>query len=241
MPFWAYKLIASLYSLTWSLSEGPRLTYFMLCGAGEVTWRFRRLLHPFTFRLIRPDRGVVLQNIIRGECIGGQIPSKAEFIVDGGGYIGDSASVFLSLYPSAQCYVFEPSSNVTMAKRNLNAYGERAVLINAFLGRTKGELAINEADVGSHGLQPASGDKAIPVWTMDEVLRRSPVGRINILKLDVEGAEVEILRPPTPWLASVDCIIIELHDEEGYRDIPNWLADAGFKVKQCRGLFFCNR
>jgi hypothetical protein len=76
---------------------------------------------------------------------------------------------------------------------------------------------------------------------MDEVLRRSPGGRINILKLDVEGAEVEILRPPTPWLASVDCIIVELHNEEGFRDIPNWLADAGFKVKQCRGLFFCNR
>jgi FkbM family methyltransferase len=110
-----------------------------------------------------------------------------------------------------------------------------------FSDEPRGGLAINEADVGSHGLQPDSGDKAIPVWTMDEVLRRSPGGRINILKLDVEGAEVEILRPPTPWLASVDCIIVELHNEEGFRDIPNWLADAGFKVKQCRGLFFCNR
>ncbi len=241
MPFWAYRLIARLYSLTLSLSEGPRLTYFMLFGEGEVTWRFRRLLHPFTFRLIRPDRGVVLQNIIRGECVGGQMPSNAEFIVDGGGYIGDSAAVFLSLYPSARCFVFEPSSNFIMAQRNLNAYGERAVLINAFLGRTKGELAINEADVGSHGQQATSGDKAIPVCSMDEVLRLSPNGRINILKLDVEGAEVEILRPPTPWIASVDFIIVELHDEAGYRDIPRWLCDAGFKVKQQRGLFFCNR
>ena len=241
IPFWLYRLIAHLYSLVWSLPEGPRLTYFMLGGAGEVTWPFRRLLHPFTFRLIKPDRDVVLQNIIRGECVGGQMPSKADFIVDGGGYIGDSAAVFLSLYPSAQCYVFEPSSNAGLARRNLCAYGGRAVLTKAFLGRSQGSLAINEADVGSHGRPTADTDEAIPVWTLDEVLKRSPTGRINILKLDVEGAEVEILRPPTPWLALVDCIIVELHDAAGYKHIPVWLSEAGFTVKQCRGLFFCNR
>jgi len=241
IPFHLYRLISYLYTLAWSLSEGPRLTCFMLRGTGEVTWSFRRLLHPFTFRLIKPDRGVVLQNIIRGECVGGPMPCKADFIVDGGGYIGDSASVFLSLYSSAQCYVFEPSSNVELARRNLCAYGDRAVLTKAFLGRSQGSLAINEADVGSCGRPAAVNDEVIPVWTLDEVLMRSPTGRINILKLDVEGAEVEILRPPTPWLSRVDCIIVELHDEDGYKNIPVWLAEAGFTVKQCRGLFFCNR
>jgi hypothetical protein len=76
---------------------------------------------------------------------------------------------------------------------------------------------------------------------MAEVLRQSPSGTIDILKLDIEGAEYEILRPPTPWLASVNCIVIELHGEAAHRDIPVWLSNAGFTVERHRSLLFCNR
>ena len=76
---------------------------------------------------------------------------------------------------------------------------------------------------------------------MDEVLRQSPTERIDILKLDIEGAEYDILRPPTPWLASVQCIVIELHGEAAHRDIPGWLREAGFTIERHRSMLFCNR
>ncbi|MFN5057086.1 MAG: FkbM family methyltransferase [Verrucomicrobiota bacterium] len=182
-----------------------------------------------------------MQNIVRGECVGGRLPPKAKFIVDGGGYIGDSAAVFLSLYPESTCSVFEPSSNADLAEQNLKPYGTRAAVRRAMLGRDHGQFQIFEVGTGSRVFAADSGGGQLQVSTMDEVLRQSPTGRIDILKLDIEGAEYDILRPPTPWLASVQCIVIELHGEAAHRDIPGWLRDAGFTIERHRSMLFCNR
>ena len=72
-------------------------------------------------------------------------------------------------------------------------------------------------------------------------LRQSPTGVIDLLKLDIEGGELDILRPPTPWLAAVRCLIIELHGEAANQDIPGWLREEGFEIKRHRSLLFCNR
>ena len=240
-PFWAFKWLSFVYSVLRTMLDSPAAGKDMLYGKGERQRRFSRLLHPFAYRLTESDRNVVMQNIVRGECVGGTIPPKAKFIVDGGGYIGDSAAVFLSLYPDATCLVFEPSSNSDLAARNLSPYGCRAVLKRAMLAREKGEFDMIEAGTGSKAVPSADGKGRFEVWTMDDALRESPTGMIDILKLDIEGAEYEILRPPTPWLVSVRCIVIELHGDAAHRDIPGWLHAAGFSVERHRSLLFCNR
>ena len=241
LPFAIFKRLSMAYSVGLTLLDSPSAAWAMLWGEGERCHHFRRLLHPFTYRLTIADRGVVMQNIVRGECVGGRLPQSAKFIVDGGGYIGDSAAVFLSLYPESTCLVFEPSSNADRAEQNLKPYGSRAVLSRAMLGRVQGEFGIFEVGTGSRVFPVDSGRGQLEVSTMDEVLRRSPTGKIDILKLDIEGAEYEILRPPTAWLASVSCIVIELHGEAAHRDIPGWLSAAGFTIERHRSLLFCNR
>jgi FkbM family methyltransferase len=241
LPFWVFEKLAYGYSVLRTLFDSPRAAMAMLFGKGERLHRFRRLVHPFAYRLTESDRNIVMQNIVRGECVGGRIPPKAKFIVDGGGYIGDSASVFLSLYPDATCLVFEPSSNSDLAARNLSPYGCRAVLKRVMLAREKGEFDMIEAGTGSKAVPLTYGKGRFEVWTMDDALRESPTGTVDILKLDVEGAEYEILRPPTPWLSSVCCLVIELHGVAAHRDIPGWLQAAGFSVERRRSLLFCNR
>ena len=241
LPFAAFKRLAMAYSVLRTFWDSPSAGPGMVWGEGERSHQFRRLLHPFSYRLTESDRNVVMQNIVRGECVGGRLPPSANFIVDGGGYIGDSAAVFLSLYPQSTCLIFEPSANAALAQKNLAPYGSRATLIRAMLARDQGAFDMIEAGTGSKTI-PASDDrKTLKVWTMAEVLQQSPEGTIDILKLDIEGAEYEILRPPTPWLASVNCIVIELHGEAAHRDIPVWLSDAGFTIERHRSLLFCNR
>ena len=241
LPFWVFKRLAYGYSAFRTLFDSPGAALAMFVGRGERVHRFRRLLHPFAYRLTESDRNVVMQNIVRGECMGGALPATVRFIVDGGGYIGDSAAVFLSLYPDATCLVFEPSSNADLAARNLSPYGRRAVLKRAMLARDKGAFDMVEAGTGSKAVLSADGKERFEVWTMDDVLRQSPTGAIDILKLDVEGAEYEILRPSTPWLDAVRCLVVELHGEAAHRDIPGWLQEAGFSVERYRSLLFCNR
>jgi FkbM family methyltransferase len=241
LPFAIFKRLSMAYAVGLTLLDSPSAAKAMLWGRGERCHRFRRLHNPFTYRLTVADRNVVMQNIVQGECVGGRLPPAAKFIVDGGGYIGDSAAVFLSLYPESTCIVFEPSSNAELAELNLKSYGTRAVVSRAMLGRDHRQFHILEVGTGSRVFATDSKDDLLQVSTMDDVLRESPAGKIDILKLDIEGAEYDILRPPTPWLASVQCVVIELHGEAAHRDIPNWLRDAGFTIERHRSMFFCNR
>lgn len=241
IPFWALNSLSFVYSVIRTMLDSPSAGKDMLYGKGERERRFKRLLHPFTYRLTESDRNVVMQNIVRGECVGGRLPPTAKFIVDGGGYIGDSAAVFLSLYPEAICLVFEPSSNSDLAARNLSPYGSRVALKRAMLARDKGAFDMIEAGTGSKTVPSTDGKGRFEVWTMDEALRESPTGMIDILKLDIEGAEYEVLQPPTHWLSAVRCLVLELHGDAAHRDIPGWLLAAGFSVERHRSLLFCNR
>ena len=241
LPFAVFRRLALAYSVFRTLLDSPSQAGAMIWGRGERSHRFRRVRHPFTYRLTESDRNVVMQNIVRGECVGGPMPRRAAFIVDGGGYIGDSAAVFLSRYPEATCLVFEPSSNADLAAQNLAPYGSQARLQRAMLARASGAFDLIEAGTGTKVIPAAGSEGALKVWTMEDVLGQSPSGVIDLLKFDIEGAELDILRPPTPWLSSVRCLIIELHGDAAHRDIPGWLRDAGFTIERHRSLLFCNR
>jgi FkbM family methyltransferase len=241
VPAAVLRRLSKAYSLGLTFLDSPAAAKSMLVADGLRRHRFRRLLHPFAFRPTVADRDVVMQNIVRGECVGGKMPRSAGFIVDAGGYIGDTAAVFLSRYPSATCLVYEPSSNSELAATNLRPYGSRAVVKQAMIAREHGRYGIVEIGTGSK-VFPADGvGSTLRVETMDEVLRQAPEGRIDVLKLDIEGAEHEILRPPTPWLSSVGCVVIELHGAAAHRDIPGWLRAAGFALARHRSMLFCNR
>jgi FkbM family methyltransferase len=195
-----------------------------------MTHRFRTLIHPFSFQIDEENRKVVLGNLIKKEVMEGPLPKDARFIVDAGGYIGDSAAIFLSRYPQAQCLILEPGVAHAWAARNLVAYGSRAILHKAALMRSAGAFRVMEADTGTQVVPDAAG--TVDILTMPEILSRSPHGRIDILKVDIEGAEVDLFKGPCDWLSSVDCLSIELHGEEAKREIPLTLLAAGFELSQ---------
>jgi len=230
LPWPWYRRLARLYSYALALREGPGFVLRLAFGRGEMTYQFRALAHPFTFRIDEENRKVVLGNLIRKEVLAGPLPDEARFIVDAGGYIGDSAALFLSRYPQAQCLVLEPGQAYAWAERNLASYGTRAILSKAALMGSLGSFRMHEADTGSQVV--AATDGTLEVMTMPEVLALSPSGRVDILKIDIEGAEAELFKAPCDWLDSVACVSIELHGETAKIQIPQTLIAAGFKLSQ---------
>lgn len=230
LPMPWYRRLARVYSYALALREGPGFVLRLAFGRGEMTYQFRALAQPFTFRIDEENRKVVLGNLIRKEALAGPLPDEARFIVDAGGYIGDSAALFLSRYPQAQCLVLEPGQAYASAERNLASYGRRAILRKAALMGSAGSFRMHEADTGSQVI--AATDGTLEVMTMPEVLALSPSGRIDILKIDIEGAEVELFTGPCDWLNAVACISIELHGETAKLEIPQTLIAAGFKLSQ---------
>ena len=228
MPIWVYRRLARLYAYLLAWREGPRFLWAMAFGVGEHTHRFRALRQPFTFRLTSEDKNVVFGNIIKGEVLMGPLPSEARFIVDAGGYIGDSAVLFLSRYPNARCVALEPGMAHALAAINLGRYGERAVLYQAALMRSPGLCRVQEADTGSEAHADTNG--TIKAVTVAEILASSPHGRIDILKIDIEGAELDLFREASEWLPFVDCITIELHGDKAKTEIPAQLQGVGFSI-----------
>jgi FkbM family methyltransferase len=57
------------------------------------------------------------------------------------------------------------------------------------------------------------GEVAIPGITMDDLMRQFDISRVDLLKVDIEGAEKEVFGSgTTSWLDRVSTIAIELHD-----------------------------
>lgn len=58
----------------------------------------------------------------------------------------------------------------------------------------------------------ANGAQKVPTITMEEILRRADNNFIDLLKIDIEGAERQVFSGGAEWLQRVGLIIIELHD-----------------------------
>ena len=48
--------------------------------------------------------------------------------------------------------------------------------------------------------------------SLPSLLREFPSGHLDLLKIDIEGAEKEILENADSWMPSVKAVVIELHD-----------------------------
>lgn len=234
IPLAAYRIIASGLNFVFVLFTNPSCLwalFFSSRPSSSITPR--GIAHAFRFRNNPHDRNVVIQNLIRHECLPRGIQPR--YVIDAGGYIGDSAALYLSTWPGCLCVVLEPSSNHELASANLAPYGSRVVLHKAFLGRAPGFGSIVESAVGSHIAQQ---EGAIPILSAEQVLDQIPGGRANVFKIDIEGAEVELLRPPIAWIDRVDMIVIELHGPRIEAMVRPWLAQYGFVYKKVRSLHF---
>eukprot|EP00667_Euglena_gracilis_P016234 EG_transcript_16964 len=60
-----------------------------------------------------------------------------------------------------------------------------------------------------------AGAMVIPALTVDELLRRFRFPQLDLAKIDIEGAELEVFAGATvqQWLANTSLLVLELHDD----------------------------
>ena len=138
------------------------------------------------------------------------------FIVDGGANIGCSTLYFGNKYPDALIFAIEPEeSNYEMLKKNTSHY-PNIKTIKAAIWDKKTFLKIdNPGDKKwSFRVQECENNTnaCIETISIDELLSNSPGGIIDILKLDIEGAEKQIFLNSPAWIEKVDTLLIELHE-----------------------------
>tara|TARA_Y100000589_G_scaffold328039_1_gene371214 strand:+ start:35738 stop:36484 length:747 start_codon:yes stop_codon:yes gene_type:complete len=140
-----------------------------------------------------------------------------KLIIDGGAYIGYSALYYHLKYPSSTIICIEPeASNFNILKKHISNHSN-IMAINAGLWHKNTYLKIKDNGIGEWGFSVEEVSKSvefdIEAITIDKILEKSGKDNIDILKLDIEGAEKQLFSSNYElWLKKTNVIVIELHD-----------------------------
>src|SRR4029453_16016552 len=75
-----------------------------------------------------------------------------------------------------------------------------------------------------------------PGLTIDRLMRQYGWDYIDLLKIDIEGAEKEVFETSASWIGKVGIIVVELHDRSKAgcsRSV--YAAVKGFELEWCKG------
>jgi len=171
-------------------------------------------------------------------------------IIDAGANIGAFTIAIAMGYPARTIISFEPeeSNFHTLVKNiDLNSFKNVTAYQKAIAGKGgEVELFIHPYDTASHSLvefsqRPNTNDvtnarvQIVEAVTLETIVVDHNLKKIDLLKLDVEGAEYEILfNCPSYILALINCISIEIHDHPKYqsKDLISYLERNGFNCQQ---------
>jgi FkbM family methyltransferase len=171
---------------------------------------------------------------------------RGPLIVDAGANIGSASRYFLHRFPGARVVAIEPDpANFALLAANCSAHGD-VVLINKALWPETTRLALDHGlgaecavRTRAHPADPAacpSSELSCDTITMQEIIASH--GPVDLLKIDIEGAEAQLFSPrqDLSWLRDVSAIVIELHDRyEPGCSRHFWAAVRDFPVEACRG------
>lgn len=178
--------------------------------------------HLLNVRTATPDLFVALETLgsefqMLANLEFGQAPA---FIVDAGGYIGTASIALKTLFPNSTIVTIEPSSsNFEVLKKNIEPH-ENIHAINAALVDDEAleEIYLVDSVTGPWGFEisdtPGQNAEVVKTVTFSRLMKQFDVSRVQICKMDIEGAELELLENPGSWLDHTDVLAIELHERK---------------------------
>ena len=166
-----------------------------------------------------------------------------DLVVDIGANVG-VYSVYAALRTRNRVFAVEPDpENARYLKRNLVANNcGHAEILECAVAHTDGELQLFAGESGAtHQLRTSSGTPdseefiGVPAMTMPTLMEEHRIDRIDLLKMDCEGAEGLIL-PSTPssYLRRIQRVAMEFHDGSSpydHRELRSLLDGCGFTTR----------
>lgn len=223
-----------------------------LARAWARRWSGRSVLfskhsvHPLIARGASSDLHVFHQIFIEREyrCLDGLTGVRT--IVDAGANVGYSSAYLLSRFPEARVVAIEPDpANCEILKENLRRFGNRAIVRQAALWSEPTTLDFSESTTGEgdewgREVNAANGAGTIEALDMPSIFETYGLGEIDLLKIDIEGAEKTVFSAPDlSWLDRVRNIVIELHGDECREPFMRAIATRDYAISECGELTVC--
>jgi FkbM family methyltransferase len=170
---------------------------------------------------------------------------RPQGVLDIGANRGDWTRVTRTIWPEAEFLLVEPQPEMREPLERLCREHDGISYVLAGAGSTPGERiqTIWEDLAGSSFLPPpdpnllASGrQRSAPIVTVDSLLRGRSGFRPDLVKLDVQGYELEVLRGAADCFGVTELFIIEtslysfLPGNPLTRDVIAFMADVGYEL-----------
>lgn len=184
---------------------------------------------------------VGVQEIFEQRVYEFQTETKEPLILDCGANIGLSVIYFKRLYPRCRVVAFEADPNIFSAlETNVHSFALNTVTLRNEAvwnrdGRVKfhleGGASGRVVDHGGRGATQSSPLVEVRAKRLRNLL--GEVGRVDFLKIDIEGAETEVLLDCAEELGAVENLFVEYHSVVGQPqtlvEVLDVIRRAGFR------------
>ena len=185
-----------------------------------ITVKRADIQHPFQLR--SPSSDVpTCDHIFRRREYEFESEMALKTIVDAGACTGLASIYFANRYPQARIIAIEPEqANYELLVRNVEPYPQVIPICGALWNRNE-KIELVDPGLGEWGyMTRTSKDVAIeaPLFqvvegmTVDRLMKQYELSSIDLLKLNIEGAEREIFEDCESWIGQVQSIVVKLHD-----------------------------
>jgi FkbM family methyltransferase len=172
-----------------------------------------------------------------------RVLTRCSTIIDLGANIGLASRYLATCYSSSQIFAVEPHpANYAILVANLRDLSkagrckclhaavwdsEKPLVIDSSPTPTRyNSCTVRESTPGEQGLSELSG------LTIDKIIELSGFANVDLLKVDIEGAERELFRGNLDWLRRVGVIAIEFHGEaRSSANFDGIMKEYGFAIR----------
>ena len=173
-----------------------------------------------------------------------------DFVADVGASRGQFSLVCRRVNPTARIVGFEPLAEPARLYRALFAGDDKVRLCETALGGASGRVTMHiSARDDSSSLLPiapaqsdnypgsgAVGTREVAITTLRDAISPREIGRRSLLKIDVQGYEIEVLKSADSFLSRfewiyVECSYIPLYEGQPLaQDVVDFLRTRGFAL-----------
>lgn len=226
-----------------SLKDRVRSVYYnIIQDSVKVHYNDGFVVHLDQYRMRFPKMRVVLPDL--ETCVKGYLARyeirKGDIVVDGGAYTGTFATIASKMSgDEGKVIAFEPDTeNHKKLLANIKLNGlKNVIVIPKGLWSSDTSLPFRDAhNPGSSFIFDEPGTDAVvdlPVVSLDRELERLGIDKIDFLKMDVEGAEIEAIKGARSILAKSDpkLAIASYHilaGQETSHEVERLLGEMGY-------------
>lgn len=189
---------------------------------GLVAVRRDELAHPVSLR-VRSTDVATFQQIFAQREYAFDVRRQPRTIIDAGANVGFASVFFANRYPNARIIALEPErSNFELLVLNAAPY-PNIVTVHGALWDDDTQVNLLDTGAGNWGFmtQEPGQDSSehhgtimgvVPTFTVSTLMKKYGLDHVDILKIDIEGAEREVFAAAGAWISSVDSLIAELHE-----------------------------